>query len=206
MSHRLRAVLYALGVLLVLTLLLITWRATVTAQEDVPAGSILRTEDPTVFEPAAPVPGGPGFYTQNGFAFRPYPSQSTPYSYIGVKLINPDSSSNYYEAPVSLPQGATVTKFVVWYYDNDASQNMWAALALGSLGTNYGSVMAEVDSSGASTDNRYGEDTTITNATIDLQSNSYWVEGRLPPSTSVGIVAFRIDYQYASSLPLIMKK
>lgn len=206
MSHRLRAVLYALGVLLVLTLLLITWRATVTAQEDVPASTSSLTENPAVIAPAAPVPGGPGFYSQTSLAFQPWPSQATPFSYSGRTLLNPDSSSHAYEAAVSLPQGATITKFVVWYSDNNASADMWAVIARMALDDSSVAQIARIDSSGAVPSVRYLEDTTIETPTIDMQSYTYWVEAYLPPNSAAGVVSFRIDYRYASSLPLIMKK
>jgi hypothetical protein len=120
-------------------------------------------------------------------------------------LVNPDASDHYYEAPVSLPNGATITKFVVWYYDNNATLDMSADLALVSVDATHGTSMANVTSSGASTGNRYGQITTISNATIDLQSYSYFVQVYLPPSANLGVLAFRIDYQYASYLSLITK-
>ena len=75
------------------------------------------------------MPGGPGFYAQSSSAFVPYNS-TTPYARNGVALYNP-GGPGVYLAPVSLPNGATVNQFVVYYYDNDATAgNDLAALAL----------------------------------------------------------------------------
>jgi hypothetical protein len=207
MSHRLRALLYALGVILVLTLIIITWRASVTvAQEGEPASLSGLTVGPARIEPAELVPGGPGFYAQNALAFRAYPNQAVPFSYAGAKLVNPDTVSHYYMAPVALPHGALITKFVVWYYDNDTGKELSVDLYRLPLESEYGTSIASVSSAGASASNRYAQDTSISTPVVDLQSYSYAIQASLPASPSVGLVAFRIDYQYTNSLPLIMKK
>ena len=174
--------------------------------ESEPTNLLPETAEPTLIEPAAVVPGGPGFYAQNALAFRIWPDQSMPFSYSGVKLTNPGSVTHYYAAPVALPNGATITRLVVWYQDNHASYEVEASLARCALDQVSGISIATVKSSGASTSVRFGEDTTITYPKVDLQSYSYWVSVYLPPTTDVGILSFRIDYAYATALPLVTRQ
>ena len=206
MSRRFRPTLCAFAVVLALALGVLGWRASETlaqASEPVPpsplsAGSVL-------VQPAAPLAGGPGFYSQNGLAFKPYPSQATPFNYTGAKLVNPDTAAHYYMAPVTLPQGATITKFTVWYFDNDAGRDMNVDLYRLALNSEFGEVIASVSSAGAAPANRLVEDTTITGPVVDAGSYSYTIQANLPPSNVVGLVAFRIDYQYATFVPTVRK-
>lgn len=206
MSCRFRPALYVFFVVLALTISFAAWHASVSlAQENGPATTSPLTADATLIGSAAPVPGGPGFYSQTALGFQPWPNQAVPFSYSGVTLYNPDTAYHAYEAMVSLPNGATITKFVVWYYDNSASYDMWAAI--GRAPMDYSSVeqIAHVDSAGAATSVRYGVDSTIIDATVDMQSYTYWVEAFLPPSSNAGIVSFRIDFGYPAYLPLVTK-
>ena len=207
MFCRIRSALSALLTILAVVITLITMGASVTvAQEEGPITAPALAAGRPLVVPDAPVPGGPGFYAQSALAFQPWPNQTTPFSYsTGVKLVNPDTIGHYYLAVVALPQGATITKFVVWYVDNSAGLDMWVVLAVVPLEATSGPAMANVNSSGASTATRYGEDTTITNPTIDNQSNSYFVQLYLPPDVNLGMISFRIDYAYPSYLPLVTK-
>ena len=148
--------------------------------------------------------GGPGSYSQSVFAFQPYPNQAVPYLFSGRTLVNPDTITHYYEAPVNLPHGATITRFVVWYMDNNTS-NLWAALARASLDEATLNQIGYVASSGADAYVRYSQDLTITDPVVDNENYFYWVEVGLPPNATVGILSFRIDYQYSNYVPLTTK-
>jgi hypothetical protein len=207
MIRRFRPASSVLFTILALVIALTTLCASVTvAQEEGPATTLAPAAGMPLVAPAAPVPGGPGFFSQTALAFRPYPNQTVPFTYSsGMRLSNPDTVGHNYEAVVSLPQGVSVTKFVVWYLDLSASLDMSAALVRAPLDATLGSAMASVQSFGDSTANRYEEDTTITNPTVDMQSYTYWVETYLPPGSAAGILSFRIDYAYPSYLPLATK-
>lgn len=153
------------------------------------------------------VAGGPGFYSKTAMDFSPWPVNSVPIEWMGVRLVNPDSTAHAYESPVHLPHGATITQFSAWIYDNDPAtyRDMWAALAEMNMDSTGIQQIARVDSSGANSNVRVLTDTTIINPVIDLQNKVYWVEIFMPPSRSVGFISFRIDYTYDTFAPLISR-
>ena len=57
------------------------------------------------------VPGGPGFVTVSASAFRPRYS-STQYS--GGPRLTTTTENATFDAPVLLPHGATITKFILY--------------------------------------------------------------------------------------------
>jgi hypothetical protein len=136
-------------------------------------------------------------------AFRTYKA-SDQFNFVGWSLYNSGSSSAFYEAPLPLPNGASITKFVVYYYDNDAS-NLSATLHRAAFDKLFGTTMANVTSSGTGDFVRYGEDISIDVPIIDQQSYYYWVEVSLPPTSFVQLVGVRVDYGYPNNLPLVQK-
>ena len=117
--------------------------------------------------------------------------------------LTPGTETAYYEAPVSLPQGATITKLVVYYYDGSAD-DLTSRLWIVPLYQPYPQVLASLKSS---SDGGYGleEDTSINYPVIDQQSYSYAIEVVLPPDSALRLTGFRIDYGYASKLPPVMR-
>ncbi len=203
MNYRLRLVRSVFAVVVTLAFCLFAAGASV-AQEVGPAS----VSDPVLADslaaPDAIPSGGPGYFSQTAFVFQPYPNQSVPFLFSGRTLYNPDTVTRYYQAPVHLPHGATITKFVVWYTDNSTS-NLWAALARAGLDDSGVAQIGYVASTNAAVGVRYLQDTTITTPLVNNGSYMYWVEVGLPPNSSVGIVSFRIDYRYGSALPLISR-
>jgi hypothetical protein len=88
----------------------------------------------------------------------------------------PAGTSDVLTAALQLPDGATVTKFRVYYYDN-STQNLDISLDYQSLMVGGYVNMATVITSGASTAYSYLETTNITNPVIDNINNGYliWV-------------------------------
>lgn len=159
-------------------------------------------------EREAPVPGGPGFISIHPSAFTPK-RDYIDYAYsIGNAywLWNPSTTTDgAYVAPLLLPNGATITKFVLFYYDTDPGEDVRALLRRSPL-TGVGSYeeMAyaiSMDSSGFG----YYETTQINHQVIDLQEYSYVIEVYLRKgySTNIGLTGIRIDFEYPSYLPLI---
>jgi hypothetical protein len=184
----------------------LAWRSQASTREgDRPAGGVLGGEGEAAAA-AASVPGGPGFYAQSAFAFRPY-SQADEWAYSATALYNPGANWATYEAPLSLPQGAAVTKFVVYFIDQDVDNDLWIALARCSLDLPSCSTMAQISSSGAEQGPRFAEGTVIAEPVVDNQSNSYLVEVWLPssPSASVGLIGIRVDYGYSINVPVVLK-
>lgn len=152
--------------------------------------------------PSAPVPGGPGFHAESAFAFRPY-DPGPNYSYSGAELYNPTGQDRAYEAPVSLPNGATITKLVAYYYDNAAS-DLHVAMAHIALDGSGTANMATVNP-GGQPGYTHVETTSISYATVDQQNYSYVVQVTLPATFNVRLVGIRIDYMYAVNMPMVAK-
>lgn len=154
------------------------------------------------------VPGGPGFIMIHPTAFVPmYSTQEYAFNIGGGALYNTGSSDSYYEAAVNLPHGAKITKVVVYYYDNSPTKDVWVLLAAISMDDSILPAMAWFESSGADSNNRVMENTTISPDIIDNQSYAYWIEVGLPggQSTNLMIRGIRIDFSYPVNLPLIKR-
>jgi hypothetical protein len=86
----------------------------------------------------------------------------------------PAGAGSIMAAAVQLPDGATVTKFRAYFYDN-SSKDLDISLSYQVLmGGLYGE-MANVTTSGATTDYRYLETTNITNPVINNIENGYLI-------------------------------
>ncbi len=202
-----RHLLAVLSVLLMGLLLFAQPVPQTAAQEQDPgtaSGSITFTAGDPALAPVL-IPGGPGFFSGTAFLFTPYPSGTTPIAFAGRAVYNPDTVYHYYEAPVSLPHGAVITKFVIWVLDNDGTYNMWAAVAKMGQDDSFVQQVSYIESTGASSAFRSFEDITMVSPGVDLQSYAYWVEIGLPASTNVRLNAFRIDYDFPTYAPVIQK-
>jgi hypothetical protein len=153
----------------------------------------------------APVPGGPGFISIGNVSFQPHPP-SVQYGYINGRLYNNNGSPASFVAPVSLPHGATITQFVLYYVDNDSVNDINAWIGYISLEESTVNVMCSITTSGGSPDARIMVNNTITTGkVIDNQSYNYFVSILLPTGSTSQLSGVRIDYSYPTNLPLIMK-
>ena len=169
------------------------------------AASALTWNSQAASVPEAPVPGGPGFYTQNALAFRPY-NQYDEWAYQYLDLYNPSATSVQHAAPLLVPHGATVTQFVAYFYDT-STYNLNASLFRCRLDdTHQCDVMAEAVSLGTP-GYSYWTDNTISYPVIDNQSYMYAAEIELPggAGSSLRLVAVRVDYEFSAKLPLVTK-
>jgi hypothetical protein len=153
----------------------------------------------------APVPGGPGFISVGAFGFKPY-SPGIGYDFIGGRLYNKAATTEVFLAPVHLPHGAIVTQVVLYYVDNgpaDIRVYLWST-PLENPSAEI--AIADMTTSGASTDPRTLIISNFPNGNgIDNRSNAYTVSLDLPSGSTYRIGGVRIDYNYPTSLPLIMK-
>jgi hypothetical protein len=153
------------------------------------------------------VPGGPGFVSVAGATFTPTSSEyewDTGYGY----LLNTGSSlESFYVAPITLPHGATVLKFVAYYFDNNAEKYINIELYRKLLDSFEVQTMASVGSIGANTHPTYGFDDSIQYATVDNQTNTYFALAYLPSGSSgtMGLIGVRVDYSFPSYVPLVNK-
>ncbi len=173
-----------------------------TGDQD-PGASALPSAAPNVVEA---VPGGPGYVSLSGLNFRPYiPSLSYSFSSGGIQ--NTGASLAYFIAPFQIPNGATINKMVVYYFDQDAgaTKDLEVELLELPLGSGVG-VMATFMSSGSLSGPVYGETTTILDPLVNLSINSYAIQVGLPASINVLLTAVRIDYVFQTSLPLVTRQ
>lgn len=151
----------------------------------------------------APVPGGPGYLIQSASAFRPQ-SSSTQFLISASYLMNFSLPSASFYAPVSLPQGATINKFILYYQGNETVEGRLSRFALpGNAAVELANVNS--NSNANSLAPNYVETTNIINPVVDNQSYAYFVQVILPVSDNLVVNGFRIDYNFPTSLPLIMK-
>jgi hypothetical protein len=104
-------------------------------------------------------------------AFAPY-YDGMDYSTQPLKV---NSGLGHFRAPVYLPQGAVVTKLVVFGYDNLAGELYSVTLAKHVFTTNSEVVMAETVSADNPTNPQKNVDTTITDATITNNQATYFL-------------------------------
>jgi hypothetical protein len=109
-------------------------------------------------------------------------------------------------APVSLPNGATLTKFVLYFWDssvNDLSASLWRV----PLDGNPVEKMAETFSAG-SPGYESSATTLIDSPVIDQQAYAYYVEVPLPYARDgeIRLRSIRIDCGFGTNLPLVTKQ
>jgi len=153
---------------------------------------------------AEPVPGGPAFQMVSPFEFRLIDSGGA-WAYYGGGLYNPGPGGAFYAAALTLPNNITITKMVVYFYDNSAI-NLYVTLLrcyTAGLGVD---TMAYVASSG--TRDTFGNeaDESIDYPVVDQQSYSYSIEVSMPPGggSDLRLIGVRIDYAYNTGLPLVL--
>ena len=199
-----------LGIVLVIGLSLAA--VTVIGQTTPPPG--LEPESASVYagdDPAAAqslersVAGGPGFVMVNPFQFTPY-SSTTQWAFTGTNLYNPSSLTVAYIAPLTLPNNVTITQVVAYYYDN-AAGSITVYLMRCPVQSGGCIPMAQVSSSGASIEYRYGAINVISNPVVDQQNNSYLLELNIPGSygTNLRLTGVRVDYANTTFLPILQK-
>lgn len=161
--------------------------------------------------PMAPgaVPGGPGFIMIPASNFSAE-EDGTLYSKGGGLVTKVGSPHVAYGAGVFLPNGATITKMVVYYLDRDATNSFGVHLRRMALPGNILDTMADVYTpvSPAGTGEAYLENTTVANSVVNNQTYAYSIEVDIPAPASGSIIVFRgvrIDYNYPVSLPVIQK-
>ncbi|NWG04409.1 MAG: hypothetical protein HXY44_16270 [Syntrophaceae bacterium] len=110
------------------------------------------------------------------------------------------SGTGSYTAPVHLPQGATVTKFKVYYYDNVVATDFSVRLDRSNMSIGI-DVMAEVSTSGASTDYRTVESTTINYNVINNSQYGYAIWVTLSGLSDHKLGGVVIEYTVNNPLP-----
>jgi hypothetical protein len=143
---------------------------------------------------------GHGYVSVSAAAFQP---EVDGYDYlITHQISNFNNTSQYWVAPVQLPQGAMVTKITFYWYDR-SFYNASLRLDRHNRTISSYSVMAEAWSSDDTGDGST-EDTSIDYAVIDNTQYNYWVWVHLP-RTATRLYGVTIEYTYPVSLPLVVR-
>lgn len=150
------------------------------------------------------VPGGPGFIMVSAFDFHPYlPTEI--WSVSGSGIIN-NGPEIIMVTGLSLPHGATITKMTLYYRDVSADKNIRLVFSRGD-GLTDSIQLANIFSSGTADAYRYLSVTSFVDPVIDNQLYSYYLMAIFPAATSSDVVLaqVRLDYDYPSYLPTVMK-
>jgi len=203
----------ALAVLLAVLLLAaasaVTWRSVAAQPGNGPRAGLERPGNPAgeaAPPPEEPVPGGPGFIMHSSVAFRPS-SPATDWAYGSRQLYNPGATPGTYYSSPSLPNSATITKVVVYYYDNCPGVDLLVDLLVCDQAAEICDVMATAGSWDVVGGYGHSEDSTVSLPLVDQQSYSYILQLQLPEScgSNLRLVSVRIDYAFEASLPLVTR-
>jgi hypothetical protein len=162
------------NILIVMLLALLANNGKAIAKEDTHplATRSKQAQLPAATEPT-PVPGGLGFISMPGLSFISVNS-TDPCEYELTFLFNPGTSSTACYAPVILPNGATITKLVLYYYDFVSATVTVHLQRVYLGGTNTLEDLASVSSVGEA-GGGVSTTTVINNSLVDQQSYFYIV-------------------------------
>lgn len=140
------------------------------------------------------------------FEFMPY-ENSTGYSFTSNELNA--KWGELYNAPLSIPDGVTVTRLTLGYYDVNPDNYIWIKLMRQEIWGGDDVEMAGTDSEWPITGYHYKMDDTINYALIDQALYTYYIKayffGFNGSEDSVRLVGVRVEYQNPTTtyLPLI---
>ena len=174
---------------------------------------------PNVVQTAAAAPGGPenpmatvsGYISVSAAAFQPeeggYSFNNSPQGLWPLVL-----GSDYFIAPVSLPQGAKIVGLACAMWDSNSLADGYCNLAARSFPNMADYPMATINTSGYNNHIVKYETTTITNDLVDNSSRTYYMEVKLRADSIVspGKISFYgaiIQYQFnALYLPTVSRQ
>jgi len=202
-KFKLRSILLALVLCLLIIASANSW---VSAQVGGDDGQELQNEPTTGGELTGTglVPGGPGFIMVSAFDFQPL-IPTFVWSVSGSGIIN-NGPVIEMVAGLTLPHGATITKMTLYYRDFNMEKNLRILLMRGD-GLTEGLPLADMETFGTADAFRYLSITGFVDPKVDNQLYSYYLMVVFPAASSSDIVLaqVRLDYDYPSYLPTVMK-
>lgn len=153
------------------------------------------------------VSGGPGFESIPARAFKPSDEGGSWEWPDGELKPESDSTTQRFDAALNLPNGATMTKLVVYYYDTSHVYDLTIFLYRKPLA---GGLEQEIARIGSWYDDGYGYHATqdISYPEIDMQNYVYHIQVYFPVKDlglPLRLVGVRVDYGYSTYLSLINK-
>jgi hypothetical protein len=146
---------------------------------------------------------GHGYISVPSAAFRPE-SHTYQYEITSGWIRNLDGDSDYYHAPLALPDGVTVTKIVFYWKDGSSSEDGYCSLWRSFLSGGRGLGMATADTSGDAGESSSSEGAGVPPSVIDNSQYAYGLTVYLPDS-SVEAFGVIVEYAYTVSLPLTLR-
>lgn len=214
-TRKVVGIVLATNVAMALALLTALWAASSAAATPAPSAQA-STGHPSPLQAApTPVPGGPGYYSIS-------PGDMVPTDYtieyqaaqgwISTTVESTLRDSTLYAAGLHLPQGARVTRLVVYGYDDDPSQDFWYRAAGETLDGDAVLLQEVTDVTYSDTSVGAFVDYAEANEGEDVIDNSiyqYLVIAHLPVATEdseLKIMGFRVDYSFDTYVPLTMRQ
>ncbi len=186
-------------------LLRVSIQAQVAAQEDDPLDlDVEKARDDTGERVA--IAGGPGHIMLSAYEFRPIDPQTSWAYGSGVELYNPSSTVGYYIAPVNLPDHASITQIVFYWWDGAPAEDICLGLNAPEAGTYNVQLVAIICSVGID-----GPGVTVytlpTPELVDLSDTAYYFYLTIPGGYSCGLTLMevRVDFNYPAYVPLVSK-
>ena len=128
------------------------------------------------------------------------------YLYLGSDCLNNGSYSWLYHAPVYLPQGATVTKVTLWYYDTANGPDATFSMIRQAFSGGTPQTMAYIPTAGYAGSGAWSDEG-IDNAVIDNSQYSYQLSWLSPADSGIQFCGAIIYYNLPSrvSLPTVLR-
>jgi len=200
---------------MIVALLLALWAASSAAATPAPAAQASSGYAVPLQAAPTPVPGGPGYYSIGSgemLATDHTIGYQAAGGWISTTMESSVRDTTFYVAGVHLPQGARVTKLVVYGYDDDPDKDFWYR-ALGVALDGHVVLMqyvTDITSSATAVGGfvDYAEGIEGQNV-VDNSVYQYVVVVQLPvasPDYQLKIMGFRVDYSFDAYVPLTMKK
>jgi len=214
-TRKVVGIVLATNVAMALALLTALWAASSAAATPAPAAQASSGYTAPLQAGPTPVPGGPGYYSIG--AGEMAPSDHTIEYQAGRGWITTTVESTLrdttmYAAGLHLPQGARVTKLVVYGYDDDPDKDFWYRAAGITLDGDAVLLQEVTDMTYSATDAGAFVGEVAANEGENVVDNSiynYAVVAHLPVGSEgheLKIMGFRVDYSFDAYVPLAMKK
>ena len=145
---------------------------------------------------------GHGYVSVSAAAFQPE-SHTYQYGITSGWVRNLDGDSDYYNAPLQLPHGATLTKLTFFWKDGSVEDGYCQLWRVGFSG-GRGLGVASVDTNGDAGVADSSEVTITLLSTVDNSQYAYGLTVYLPDSAIEALGAI-VEYTYPTSLPLVMR-
>lgn len=149
------------------------------------------------------VSGGPGFVSIHAREFNPTVGDSIWYYAEDELYPGSTTTGGLFQAGLNVPHGATLTKIVLYYFDNSRDVDFSVSVSRKPLS---GGISQSVASVSSWYDDGYGyrATTAMNYPQIDLQNYAYFVKVSFPYPMNEGsdlrLVGVRVDYGYNTYL------